>query len=207
MGWVSAPHMQVPAGDSLALAGQRGRTAGPMAARATIHYFLPAALEETGRVLYLSESDRPGQPQTATLWAAGRGGPNQPELLVFYIDGDRANPRRRLYVEFRQPKSAETGPSRWDAGLSDDPREGDATGAVVHTVEETHWPDGRPAGFDRVHYRGTVPLAGSDPDVLVLPPAGGSFVVEIAPAAEAPATQPDRVEIKVGRNPVSAPRT
>jgi hypothetical protein len=179
---------QLPPGEPLA---------GPMIARAVVHYDKPNALREIGKVLELDLRDAPISEQ---VWAAGRSGPGQPELLVFYTDGVR-DARHQVMVEYRQPDPSGTGRSRWDQGLNGLPSQGNAPGVVVYTVQVAKNPDGSDSYFDRPYYSGTVSLAAADYDVDVAFP-WGTYTVALKPSGGVDDPAPDHVEVTVGRAPL-----
>lgn len=176
--------------------------AGPMVARAVVHYDKPSALREIGAVLELDLRDDAIMEQ---VWAAGRGGPGRPELLVFHTEGNQADRRHHLMVEFRQPDPSHTGRSRWDRGVDGTPSESNSPGVVVHTIRAAKNSDGSDAAFDRPYYSGTVSLAAADYDVEVSYP-WGEYIVALRSPGGVDEPAPDHVQVTVGRAPLGPPK-
>src|SRR5262249_36063702 len=126
----AAPTCQLPAAD--AVAGFSGSLqAGPMLARAQLHFFKPGALEAVGKVRHVFEN---GNDEVVTLYPAAHGTVGSRELFVYHPIDEDAQARGRVYVEYRQPFDISPN-SRWDKGLAQTGDNRDRCGVVVHVVK------------------------------------------------------------------------
>ncbi|HVL13224.1 MAG TPA: hypothetical protein VM529_11710 [Gemmata sp.] len=161
----AGPTMELPA----AFPGFPGSAAaGPMLARAQLHFLKPMALEAAGKVRHVYED---GDSEVFPLHPAGdSGGADHAELVVFHPAGEDASARGRVYVEYRQPFDFLAG-TRWDAGLAEDGDERDRRGVIVHVVKDI--PD---TTTPAVWYAGRVCFPTPDADVVVDTPLGTAVV-------------------------------
>ncbi|MGB7982577.1 MAG: tachylectin-related carbohydrate-binding protein [Candidatus Nanopelagicales bacterium] len=133
---------------------------GPAPARAHLHLWDPAALQNTVQDVTIPAA---GQSVKGRLQAAG-GSAGPIKLLVLHPEDEDAQGRGRCYVEYRQA----TG---WDAGLDSDGSDLGRQAVVVHALADT------PDEGVRCWYRGqlAIPLASES----VLPIAGTRLVVNV----------------------------
>lgn len=141
--------------------------AGPMLARAQLHFARPAALELTRKVRHVYED---GDSAVVTLHPAGNGVDGEAELVVFHPSGEDGQGRGRVYVEYRQPFDFSY-VSLWDSGLADSGDARDRRGVIVHVVQDVPGTT-TPA----VWYAGRICFPSPDTDVQVGTPRGPAVV-------------------------------
>ena len=141
--------------------------AGPMLARAQLHFYRPMAMESTGKVSHIHEE---GDDALFTLYPAGHGEDGACELVAFHPANEDAGARGRIYVEYRQPFDILPG-TRWDKGLAADGNERDRRGVIVHVVKDI--PDSTTTA---VCYAGRICFPSPDVDVEVDTPQGKAVV-------------------------------
>ena len=160
----SAPTMNLPS----PFAGFPGSTsAGPMLARAQLHFTKPMAMESIGKVRHIHED---GANEVFSIFPAGHGGTGTTELVIFHPSGEDAEARGRIYVEYRQPFDLHWR-TRWDNGLAADGDNRDRRGVIVHVVKNI--PDSNTAA---VWYAGRICFPTPDADVVVDTPLGTAVV-------------------------------
>jgi hypothetical protein len=152
----SSPVFQLPA--AAIPAEFSGLTsAGPGAARALVHFYMPLALESVGRVRHVQTAEE----VFVLLHPAGSRLTSQPELIVWHPAGEDAAGRGRVYVEYRQFFQFAAG-TRWDQGLATTGDDRTRAGIVVHTVRNA-------SGSDQavLWYAGRITFPTVDTDILI----------------------------------------
>jgi hypothetical protein len=143
------------------------RISGPPPSRAIVHFQMPLAMEVPGRVRHVYEGVN--DTEWHQLYAAGTGGAQLTELVVFHSSGEAPTTGvGRVYVEFRRQDDRSDG-TRWDAGLAASGTERDRAGVVIHVVRIPIPPDPvEPSVF----YEGRILMPGADLDTTVPTPVG-----------------------------------
>jgi hypothetical protein len=163
-------------------------SAGPMLARAQLHFARPLALERTGKVRHVYED---GDVGIFPLYPAGNGEDGKCELVVFHPRDEDAGARGRVYVEYRQPFGTSPG-TRWDQGLAEKDKARDRRGVVVHVVK-----DAPGTSIPVVWYAGRVCFPSPDADVAVSTPQGTAVVT--VSGEQMPSRAPTYVRVRVTR--------
>ena len=159
------PTFQLPESDAIP-GFAASRNAGPMLARAQLHFYRPAAMEATGKVRHVYEN---GNDEVVTLYPAGSGAAGA-ELIAYHPAGEDDRARGRVYVEYRHRFDFNAG-SRWDEGLAAAGKARDRSGVIVHVVRDV--PEGDQTA---VWYAGRVVFPSPDCDVVVETPRGAATV-------------------------------
>ena len=141
--------------------------AGPMLARAQLHFYRPMAMERTGKVGHIHED---GDDSLFTLYPAGHGEDGKCELVVYHPTNEDAGARGRIYIEYRQPFDVLPG-TRWDKGLAADGEQRDRRGVIVHVVKDIPG-----LTTPAVWYAGRICFPSPDTDVAVETPHGTAVV-------------------------------
>lgn len=141
------------------------RGIGPMLARAELFGDKADAMQEAGLVLPLEELGT----TSATVFAAGLGGPGRPEVAAYRTTGGST-----ILVELRKPGRVEDR-NWWDGGLEEGvDNQRDAPGVVVHCLKTPQDEDALVA-----FYTARLAMPGPDTDTTFDVP-DGQFTLRVA---------------------------